>query len=69
MKHRARAVIFVLVMTGCTQDYLAAGLPLLEGKPVSEAVRYLGPPTEENKTSGQTTYSWVNNQTGSFLRA
>jgi hypothetical protein len=41
-------------------------LPLLEGKPLSQAVQYLGPPTEKMKMSVGTTYSWVNVQTGTF---
>lgn len=66
VKLQACVVIFVLALTGCTQNYLATGLPLLEGQPISQAVHYLGPPTEEKKISGETIYTWVNNQSGSF---
>ena len=69
MKLRRSAAPLVLclcLLTACAQDYLASGLPLLEGKPVAQAIHYLGPPTEEKKASGKTTYSWVNEQTGNF---
>ena len=59
-------VIILCILTGCAEDYLATGLPMLEGKPVSQAVHYLGPPTEQKTTSGNTTYSWINNQSGTF---
>ena len=56
----------LFALAACAEDNLAAGLPMLEGRPVSQAVHYLGPPTEENKISGETAYSWVSNQSGSF---
>jgi len=67
-KRMKRAVIalFSCLLSGCAADYLATGLPLLEGKPVSQAVHYLGYPTEEKKALGQTMYSWLSYQSGGF---
>jgi hypothetical protein len=66
MKHQAGVIISILILAGCAQDYLATGLPRLQGQPVSQAVHYLGPPTEQKKADGRTTYTWVNNQSGTF---
>ena len=66
MKHRICAFISVLILAGCAQDYLAAGLPMLKGQPVSQALGYLGPPAEKVQVGDETIYTWINAQSGSF---
>jgi hypothetical protein len=66
MKHCICAFISIFALAGCAQDYLATGLPRLEGQPVAQALDYLGPPSEKIKTGNDTIYTWINNQSGSF---
>lgn len=66
MKHHIGAFISVLALAGCTHDYLATGLPKLEGQPVARVLAYLGAPADKKKTGSVTTYTWLNNQSGSF---
>ena len=66
MHRRLCTFISVLVLTGCSQDNLATGLPMLKGQPVSQAIGYLGQPAETRQIAGETTYSWLNDQSGSF---
>jgi len=69
LKSRAVTVLtafLAFILSGCANDYLAAGLPLLEGKPLSQAVHYLGDPTEEKKLNGKTMYSWINDPGSAF---
>jgi hypothetical protein len=55
-------VILLCALAGCATDNLGTVLPMLEGQPVSEAVHYLGEPTEKSAT----TYTWVYDQSGTF---
>ena len=64
---RAISSILLFMITGCAENYLPQGLPLLEGKPVSQAIHYFGPPTEKKKDHARTIYSWINEKTANFL--
>jgi hypothetical protein len=61
------ALLLPCLLSGCAKDYLTTGLPMLEGKPIAQAVYYLGYPTEEKKILNKTMYSWINHQSGSFF--
>ena len=60
-------LVFLFSVAGCAEDYLASGLPMLKDQPISKAVHYLGPAAEEKKTGDKTIYTWVNEESGSFL--
>lgn len=60
------SALFACVLSACAADYPATPLPVLEGKPLSRAIRYLGRPAEENKIPGQTQYAWINYQSDRF---
>ena len=67
MKRRIYAYISVLALASCAApDYLAVALPRLEGRPVARALAYLGTPTEKKQEGGETVYTWIRDQSGSF---
>ena len=66
MNQRICVFISVLILTGCAHDYLATGLPMLKGQPVSQALGYLGPPTQKVHVGEEMPYTWINAQNGSF---
>ncbi|MBI3440446.1 MAG: hypothetical protein HY052_01350 [Proteobacteria bacterium] len=59
-------ILMFLLLSGCAEDYLAAGLPQLEGQPLSVAVQYFGPPTEKHQEARQTTYTWSREETSRY---
>ncbi|MCE9507976.1 MAG: hypothetical protein K8R48_06660 [Alphaproteobacteria bacterium] len=60
------SALFACALSACAADYPATPLPALEGKPLSQAIRYLGRPEEEKKISGRTRYAWINYQSDRF---
>lgn len=64
--HRLISIPFLALLAACASNNLSASLPLLKGKPIAEAIRYLGPPDQENKLPGQTVYTWINYETGTY---
>lgn len=57
----------VWMLSGCAEDYLNPGLTMLNGKPVTQAVKYLGYPTEEKNIMGKIMHSWITYHTGSLF--
>jgi len=60
------SMVSVCLLAACATDNLGTVLPMLEGRPAAEAVRYLGAPTDQKSSGAETTYSWVYDQSGTF---
>lgn len=55
-----------LILAACAADNLATGLPALEGKPIAEAIGFLGPTANKQEMNGETVYVWTHEETGSY---